>query len=86
MYFDDHKKIATMIVSKKDGKGNPIAAPTAMKPEIVKTEDGEMDGKHAAAQDAISAFHEKSAEKLKGALSNFIDLHMSGDSKDLGSD
>ena len=35
----------------------------------------ELDGRHIAAQDAINAMHEKSPEKLRQALMNFMDLH-----------
>lgn len=78
MFFgDDKKKIATMIVGKKDAKGIRTAEPTPMKPEEVKTEAGEVDPRHLAAQDVMAAHHEQSPHRLMEALGNFIDLHMS---------
>lgn len=72
IYPDDKQHIMT-IIAKRDANGKRSAAP--MKQEIVKDEDGEMDGRHAAAQDVIAAMHEKSPEKLMQALSNFVDMH-----------
>ena len=78
MFFgDDHKKIATIMVGKRNSKGDRTAEPTAMKPEITKTEDGQMDGRHAAAQDMMAAMHEKSPEKFSQALKNYMDIHNS---------
>ena len=63
------------IMSKRHPKdGETMSSP--MKSEIHKDEDGEIDGRHAAAQDAIMAMHEKSPEKLMEALANFMDMHM----------
>ncbi len=74
---DDKKRIATIISSRK-GKG---AAP--MKTEMVREEaGGAPDGRFVAAQELIMAIHEKSAEKLMQALSNFQDLHASRIIKD----
>jgi hypothetical protein len=83
MFFgDDKKKIATQIVGKRDAKGERSMSPTAMKPEEVKTEAGEVDPRHLAAQDVIAALHEQSPLKLMEALGNFIDLHQSHASAD----
>lgn len=71
---DDKKKIATIISSRKTARGESLGS-APMQPEIVKTEDGEIDGRHVAAQDIMSALHEKSPEKLMRALGNFHDLH-----------
>lgn len=46
-----------------------------MASEVTKTEDGEIDGRHIAAQDMLGAMHEKSPQKLMEALANFIDIH-----------
>lgn len=73
---DDKRKIASIIVSKRSSKGEPLSK-APMKREIVKDEDGEMDGRHEAAADIIAAHHEKSPEKLMHALANFIDMHHS---------
>ena len=74
--FFDHKKAVTTIMAKRNGMGEPTMSPTPMKPEVVKNEDGTMDGRHAAAQDMMGAMHEKSPERLMQAMANFIDLHM----------
>lgn len=75
MFFDDSKKTMTTIMSKRKPSGE--VSQTPMKPEIVKTEDGELDGKHLAAQDILAAHHSQSAEQMMEAMGNFIDLHLS---------
>ena len=81
MIIGDHKKAITTIMARRHPKdGTVIASP--MKEEIVKSEDGEVDGRHTAAQDAIMAMHEKSPEKLMEALANFMDMHMAKGSKE----
>ncbi len=78
MFFDDHKKAITTMMSRRGPKGGAkVMGPASMKPEVVKTEDGEMDGRHAAAQDAMAAMHEKSPAKFMEAMKNFIDIHQS---------
>lgn len=62
------------ILSKRTPKGDKVSE-APMKPESVKDEHGEVDGRHVAAQDIIAAMHEKSADKLMQALANFHDLH-----------
>lgn len=76
MFFDDHKKAVTSIMSKRSPKGEVTMSPTPMKPEIHKAEGGEVDGRHLAAQDIIAAHHSKSPEALMEALGNFINLHL----------
>ena len=77
MFFDDPKKMITTIMSKRGPKGGEhTMEPTPMKAEVMKDEEGEMDGKHLAAQDIIAAHHSKSPSQLKEAMENFIDLHM----------
>jgi hypothetical protein len=72
-----HKKsVLHVLLSKKTAKGELKAPPTPMKKEVSLTEDGELDGRHAAAEDLIAAHNEKSPQKLAEALSNFIDMHM----------
>lgn len=73
MMVDDKKALMTILRKRKEA-GAPVSA-APMKQESVKDEDGVPDGRLAAAQDALAAFHEKSAEKLMGALGNFYDLH-----------
>jgi hypothetical protein len=77
MHIHDKKAAVTLMMGRKTAKGDRVSQPTPMQPEVVKTEDGEMDGRHIAAQDAISALHEGSAEKLDQALRNHHDLHVS---------
>jgi hypothetical protein len=81
MFFDDPSKAYTTIIAKRGPKGERTMEPTPMKPEIVKDESGELDGKHLAAQDILAAHHTGSAEDLNQALSNFIDLHHAGVTK-----
>ena len=76
MWDDDNKKIATAILSKRKPNGDRISA-APMKSEVMKTEDGEMDGRHLAAQDMIAAFHEKSPMKLHEAMQSYLTLHNS---------
>ncbi len=75
MMHDTKKALMTIMRSRKDSKDPGMAAP--MKTEEVKSEDGEPDGRHAAAQDMMMAMHEKSPEKLMQAMINFHDLHAS---------
>ena len=76
MFDDDNKRIATAILSKRKPSGERISM-APMKTEVVKTEDGEPDGRHLAAQDMMSAIHEKSPQKFSEALKNFIAIHHS---------
>lgn len=82
MIIPDLKRHATTIMARRTAKGEALTAPAPMKPELSETAPGEPDPRHIAAQDMLSAFHEKSAEKLKTAMGNFIDLH--GLKKDAG--
>lgn len=75
MFFDDHKKASTIIRGKRSAKGVRESDPTPMKPEIVKNEDGSMDGKHVAMQDFLSAHQEGSPLKMSQALENWHDIH-----------
>ncbi len=74
MYFDDKKAQTATILSKRTPKGDKQSE-SPMKTEVVKQSDGQVDGRHVAAQDIIAAMHEKSPEKLMHALANFHDLH-----------
>lgn len=71
---EDKKRIATIMASRKTAQGENLGS-APMKPEIVKMEDGSMDGRHAAAQDMMAALHEKSPERLMRAMANFQDIH-----------
>lgn len=76
IFFDEKKKMQT-IMSRRRKEGGEYSQAHEMKPEIVKTEDGEIDGRHVAMQDFMAAHAEKSPQKAMQALGNFIDLHMS---------
>lgn len=80
MFFDDHKRAITTILGKRNSKGERTMNPTEVKPESHVSEEGEVDGRHAAAQDILGAHHSKSPEQLMNALANFIDLHLHGKS------
>lgn len=77
MFMDDPKKAAMTILAKRKASGERTMAPTPMKTEVVKDEDGEVDGRHVAAQDILSAHGEGSAQKLSEALGHFLDMHQS---------
>ena len=77
MLFDDHKKITTIILAKRNKQGDRQGTPVEMKPELQKTEDGELDGRHAAMQDFMMAHKEGSASGMADAMKNFIDIHHS---------
>lgn len=76
MMWDKKRALSSILSGRKDEDGERLFEPTEMKNEVVKDEDGEIDGRHVAAQDMLSAFHEKSPEKLMHAMGNFIDMHM----------
>lgn len=75
MFFDDHKKIVTLIMSKRSPQGEVLMSPTAMKAESVKTEAGEPDGLHAACQDILGAIQAHSADQLREGLCNFLEIY-----------
>lgn len=75
MFFDDNKKAVSVIRGRLDQAGNRVAMRSPMKPEIIKTENGEPDGRHEAMQDFMNAHHEGSAEKMSQAMQNFITIH-----------
>lgn len=77
MFFDDNKRAITTMMAKRNGKGDMTMNPTPMKPEISTDDGGVPSGLHAAAQDIISAHHEKSPQKLAEALGNFLNIHKS---------
>lgn len=77
MMFDRKKALTTLLQKRKAGGGDMTVGPTPVMEENVRTEDGEPDMHHMAAQDVMDAFHSKSADRLKSSMANFIDLHMS---------
>lgn len=72
---DLKNKYSTVMSGRRSPEGEQLSGPSEMKIEDSKEEPGEPDGRHEAAQDMISAFHEKSPQKLMEAMGNFIDLH-----------
>lgn len=84
MMMPDPKKAIMTIMAKRHPDGSRSAAP--MKEERSMSEEGEMDPRHAAAQDVMMAMHEKSPERLMQAMGNFHDLHMAHMSKGDGQD
>ena len=76
MLFDKKRLVDSILKSSREEDGSQTG-PTLMKNEVVKTESGEIDGRHVAAEDMLSAFHERSPQRLMDAMGNFLDLHMS---------
>lgn len=77
MFFDDHKKAITTMMGKRNSKGERTMDPTPMVPQISKDEDGTPDGLHMAAEDILGAHRANDAGRLKEAMQNFMDLHVS---------
>ena len=71
--FDAKRDLSTIMAKRK--KGDEEYGPSKMKNESVKTEDGEVDGRHLAAQDALSAIKEGSPQKLMDSWIAFHDIH-----------
>jgi hypothetical protein len=77
MFLYDRKKAITTIMGRRKPDGTRLSGPASMKPEIVRNEDRELDGRHSAAQDALAAISEKSPAKFMEAMANFQDMHSS---------
>ena len=75
MFFDEHKKSATIIAGRRNAQGDRTMEPTPMKAENARSEVGQVDGRHLAAQEMLAAIHEGSALKLMDAIGNFMDIH-----------
>lgn len=74
MIILDKKKAMMSIMAKRHPKdGTMEQAPMA--PTEVKTDDGNADPRHVAAQDILMAIHEGHPEKLMEGLKNFMELH-----------
>jgi hypothetical protein len=74
MIIPDLKRRVTSVISKRSASGDSQGS-AEVKPEASQDADGEPDPKQSAAEDLLIAISEKSASKLKEALSNFHDLH-----------
>jgi hypothetical protein len=87
VFIHDQKRAITTMMAKRGPKGGEmLSGPAPMKAEEVMDEDRMPDGRHAAAQDMIAAFHEKSPEKLMQAMMNFHDIHQAMSRGEDGSD
>lgn len=70
----DHKKaLAIIVANRKRPAERHVMNSSHELPE--KNEEGGTDPKHAAAQDILHAFHEKSPQRLSEALTAFHHLH-----------
>lgn len=67
----DPRALAKSILSKRKASG--VRASTA--PQKPEAQDAEVDGRHLAAQDILTASREGSAQKLTTALGHFFDMH-----------
>lgn len=70
----DKKKAMQTIMSKRNPQTGEVSS-SPMAAQVSKSEDGEPDGRHAAAQDILAAMHERDPQKLMESLANFADLH-----------
>ena len=74
MIIHDQKKAMQSIMARRQGLDGDVAS-APLKQEVVATEDGHLDGRHAAASDMLAAIHEKSPMKLMDAMAAFHDMH-----------
>ena len=76
MIIHDKKQALQSIMAKRHPKDSVEETSSApMVPSIVKTEEGEIDPRHTAAQDILMSVHEGHPGKLMESLKNFIELH-----------
>lgn len=73
--WDKKHQIQTIMSRRRKADGGIISEMAPIKPEVVKDADGELNHLHIAAQDILSAVHEKSAEALMRALVAFVDMY-----------
>ena len=69
MLMDPSKAVASIIRKRKGGTS------PQEKHLPLKNTDGELDPRHMAAEDILSAIHSQSTSHLMEALANFHDLH-----------
>lgn len=74
MIITDMKNALTTIMAKRHPDGKNMS--TALKPQKVMDERGDVAGKHIAAQDMIAAMYDKDAQKYAEAWTNMHELHM----------
>jgi hypothetical protein len=75
MIIPDMHKARMTVMKRRSPQGEDLAGPAPMQSEKVMSEDGEIDGRHVAAEDMMAAMGEKSPARLMEAMKNFIDLH-----------
>lgn len=78
----DVSKLAEKVIAKRTPKGETLSGPVAMKNESSRLENGEVDGQHVASEDLVAAINEKSPQRVREALKNFMDLHSLSGVKD----
>lgn len=76
MFMFDSKRDMGSIMAKRK-KGDVEYGPGKMKNEDSKLEDGSLDGRHLAAQDALNAIKEGSPQKFMDAMVSFHEIHQS---------
>lgn len=74
MFMFDKKRDMSSIMARRK-KGDDEMGPMEMKNESVKEDNGDMDGRHLAAQDALMAIKNGSASEFMDAMMSFHDLH-----------
>lgn len=75
----DTQRIAQMLLAQRK-TGKPRDKISEYEPEVPaqpEREDMAVDGRHLAAGEMISAFHEKNPEKLSSAMEAWMDIHNS---------
>lgn len=70
---DPKKALTTVIGRRREPSGSTSESP--MVPSEMMSEEREMDPRHEAAKDILSAIHEKHPAKLMEAMAAFHDLH-----------
>ena len=69
--MDPHKAVVA-IIKKRQGASTDEQSAAGKLPQ---RDDGDLDPRHMAAEDIMTAFHSKDVQHLKEALGNFHDLH-----------
>lgn len=73
--WDKQKQMGMIMQRRQTSQGPEMAS---MKNQVEKTEDGELDGKHMAAEEMISHMKNGNAMDFKKSLENFMDMHLNG--------
>ena len=78
---DKRKAMATIMASRKGKDSANVGPGTPVQPQRSMSEGGEIDPRHAAAEDVIAAMHESNPQKMMEALAAFHDLHRDASEK-----